>query len=142
MTPLKISLTVIVANLLTNLVLVHVLAQGGLALGTSIAATLNAVLLGVALRRRLEGLEGRRILATARRALIGVVPMAVVVYASVFTLTGGTLRSGLRELVALLVAVVLGGVTYVGVELLLRSEELSVVLSVIRRDRAGVEGRG
>jgi hypothetical protein len=68
--------------------------------------------------------------------------MALVVYASVFILTGGELRGGLRELAALLVAVVLGGVTYIGVELLLRSQELSVVLSVIRRDRVSVEGRG
>lgn len=141
-TPLKISLTVIVANLLTNIVLVHLLAQGGLALGTSIAATLNAVLLGVTLRRRLGGLDGRQILATGRRALVGVVPMAAVVYGSVLLLTGGTLRSGLRELAALLLAVVLGAATYLAVELLLRSEELSVVLSVIRRDRASVEGRG
>ncbi|MDQ6711506.1 MAG: polysaccharide biosynthesis C-terminal domain-containing protein, partial [Candidatus Dormibacteraeota bacterium] len=138
MTPLKISLTVIVVNLGTNVILVHLLAQGGLALGTSIAATLNAILLGVALRRRLGGLEGAQILATARRALIGVVPMGAVVYLAVLVLVGSSLHNGIRQVAALGVAVVLGAITYVGVERLLRSEELSVVLSVIRRDRSRI----
>jgi len=142
MTPLKISLAVIVANLLTNVILVHVLAQGGLALGTSIAATLNAVLLGTALRGRLKGLEGRQILETGRRAVIGVVPMALVVYLTVSLLTGGSVHNGIRQLVALVAAVILGAITYIGVERLLHSEELAVVMSVIRRDRARVEGHG
>ena len=138
MTPLRISLVVIGVNLATNIVLVHLLAQGGLALGTSIAATLNAILLGRALRGRLGGLEGRQILNTARRALIGVVPMAVVVAGVAYVITGGSMQGGLRPLVAVLAAIAIAIVTYFGVELLLRSEETGVLLSVIRRDRSGV----
>src|SRR5256884_8882584 len=76
---LRHSTAVVSVHLATNIVLVHLLAQGGLALGTSIAATLNAVLLGRALRGRLGGLEGRQLVDTARRAVVGVIPMAVVV---------------------------------------------------------------
>jgi putative peptidoglycan lipid II flippase len=137
-TPLRISLVVIGVNLATNIVLVHLLAQGGLALGTSIAATLNAILLGRALRGRLGGLEGRQILHTARRAVVGVVPMAAVVAGVAYVITGGSLQGGLRPLVATLAAVALAAVTYVGVELLLRSEEVGVLLSVVRRDRSRV----
>src|SRR5437868_6780312 len=90
MTPLRISLVVIAVNLMTNVVLVRLLQQGGLALGTSIAATLNAVLLARALRGRLQGLEGRALLRTAGRALIGVVPMALAVALTVYGIT----RSG------------------------------------------------
>ena len=137
-TPLKISLAVIAVNLGTNVILVHLLEQRGLALGTSIAATLNAILLAIMLRRRLGGLEGSQILATARRAVIGVVPMALVIFVTVRFLTGGSDHNGPREVAALLAAVLLGGLTYIAVERLLRSEELSVVLSVIRRDRSRV----
>src|SRR6266851_3262640 len=137
-TPLRISLVVIGVNLATNIVLVHLLAQGGLALGTSIAATLNAILLGRALRGRLGGLEGRQILRTARRAIVGVVPMAAIVAGVAFVITGGSLQGGLRPLVAVLVAVALAALSYVGVEILLRSEEVGLVLSVIRRDRSRV----
>src|SRR5258708_1914366 len=138
MTPLRISLVVIGVNLATNIALVHLLAQVGLALGTSIAATLNAILLGRALRGRLGGLEGRQILRTARRAVVGVVPMAAIVAGVAFVITGGSLQGGRRPLVAGLVAAALPALSYLGVEVLLRSEEVGLVRSVIRRDRSRV----
>jgi putative peptidoglycan lipid II flippase len=138
MTPLKISLAVIAVNLGTNVVLVHLLAQGGLALGTSIAATLNAVLLARALRRRLKGLEGHAILQTARRAVIGVIPMGLVAAGVAYAITGGSLQGGLRPLVATLAAIALAGAVYLLVQLALRSEEIGVVLSVARREQPRV----
>ncbi|HVH65492.1 MAG TPA: lipid II flippase MurJ, partial [Candidatus Acidoferrum sp.] len=138
MTPLKISLVVIGVNLLTNVILVRLLAQGGLALGTSIAATLNAVLLARALRSHLHGLNGSAILATVRRALIGVIPMAVVTAVAVNAITRGSYQGGVRPLIAVLVAVGLGAGTYLAIQLALRSEEVGVIFSVIKRDRARV----
>ena len=137
-TPLRISLVVIGVNLGTNVVLVHLLAQGGLALGTSIAATLNAILLGAALRGRLGGLEGPAIVRTVRRALIGVIPMALVVAGIVYGVTGGSPLGGWRPLLATLAAVALGAGTYLLIQLALRSEEVGVALSVVRRDRSRV----
>src|SRR5437868_3210401 len=134
-TPLRISLIVIGVNLATNVVLVHLLAQGGLALGTSIAATLNAILLGRALRGRLGGLEGRAILQTVRRSLIGVIPMALVVAGVIFLVTGGSVQGGFRPLAATLVAVALGASTYLAIQLALKSEEVRVLLSVLRREQ-------
>src|SRR5437868_12341706 len=134
-TPLRISLVVIGVNLATNIVLVHLLAQGGLALGTSIAATLNAILLGRALRGRLGGLEGRQLLDTARRAVVGVLPMAVVVAGVIFLVTGGSVQGGFRPLAATLVAVALGASTYLAIQLALKSEEVRVLLSVLRREQ-------
>src|SRR5713226_8381290 len=71
-TPLRISLVVIGVNLATNVILVrNPLQQGVRALGTSLAASLNAVLLRWLLRRRLTGMDGKSIVATAERALLG-----------------------------------------------------------------------
>src|SRR6202165_1394572 len=137
-TPLRISLVVIGVNLATNIVLVHLLAQGGLALGNSIAAPLNVILLGGALRGAVGGREGPQILHTARRAVVGVVPMAVVVAGVPYVIAGGSVQGGLRPLVATLVAVAIAVPPYFGVEILLRSEEVGVLLSVIRRDRSRV----
>ncbi len=138
MTPLKISLVVIAVNLATNVVLVRLLQQGGLALGTSIAATLNAVLLGRALRGRLGGLEGRAILRTAGRALAGVVPMALIVALTINQITHFSVQGGWRQLGAVLAAVVAGALTYLLVQRALNSEELGVALSVVRRERSRV----
>jgi putative peptidoglycan lipid II flippase len=138
MTPLRISLVVIAVNLATNVFLVRLLQQGGLALGTSIAATLNAVLLARMLRGRLGGLEGAAILRTVRRAFVGVVPMALVVTLTIYGITRFSASGGLRQLGAVLAAVAAGAVSYLLVQLLLRSEELRVVLSVIKRDQSRV----
>lgn len=66
-TPVVVSVVSVVANLALNLWLVRVLSYQGLALGTAIAAVLNAVLLLVFLRRRLDGLNTRRIADSAAR---------------------------------------------------------------------------
>lgn len=135
MTPLKISLVVIAVNLGTNVILVRLLQQGGLALGTSIAATLNAVLLGRFLRGRLRGLEGRALVRTFSRAFIGVVPMAAVVALTINGTTGFSPRAGgFGQLWGVLGAVATGALTYLIVQLILRSEEVGVVLSALRRN--------
>jgi len=70
--------------------------------------------------------------------VIAIVPMAAIAAGVAFLITGGSLQGGLRPLVAVLVAVALAAVSYLGFEMLLRSEEVGLVLSVIRRDRSRV----
>jgi putative peptidoglycan lipid II flippase len=60
-TPVTVSVLSVIANIGMSLALVRVLGFRGLALSTAIAAVLNAVVLLWLLRRRLGGLEGRRI---------------------------------------------------------------------------------
>jgi len=64
--------------------------------------------------------------------------MAAIVAGVAFVITGGSLQGGLRPLFAVLVAVALAALSYLGVQVLLRSEEVGLVLSVIRRDRSRV----
>jgi putative peptidoglycan lipid II flippase len=59
--PVAISVITVLANAALNYGLVHVMGYRGLALGTSIAALLNASLLLMMLSRRLGGIEGRAI---------------------------------------------------------------------------------
>jgi putative peptidoglycan lipid II flippase len=61
-TPVLVSVASVAANLGMNLVLVRVMGFRGLALGTAIAAVLNAGLLLWLLGRRLDGLDGWRVL--------------------------------------------------------------------------------
>src|SRR2546426_974125 len=109
-----------------------------------VPASVGIAILGVPItaalleRGQFGGLEGRAILRTVRRALIGVVPMAVVTAGVVYGITGGSLQGGLRPLIATLAAVALAAATYLAIQLALRSEEVGVALSVIRRDRSRV----
>ena len=61
-TPVRVSVMTVVANVALNIALVRMMGYRGLALGTSLAALLNAGTLLVLLHRRLGGLEERRVL--------------------------------------------------------------------------------
>ena len=60
-TPVKVSMASVLINAVLNIALVRVMGYRGLALGTSVAALINAVTLIILLRRRLDGLEERRV---------------------------------------------------------------------------------
>lgn len=63
-TPVMVSVVSMILNVLINISLVRVIGYRGLALGTALAAVLNASVLLLLLRRRLGGLDGMRV-ATA-----------------------------------------------------------------------------
>jgi len=78
--PVTISFITVLANAALNLALVHAMGYRGLALGTSMAALLNASLLLIMLSRRLEGIEGRAIAnALARIAVAAAIMGAATV---------------------------------------------------------------
>ncbi len=68
-TPVLVSVSSIVMNLVLNLTLVRILSFQGLALGTAIAALFNSGLLVYLLSRRIHGLEGRRIAVASAKIL-------------------------------------------------------------------------
>jgi len=76
-TPVKVSVMTVLVNAALNIALARTMGYRGLALGTSIAALLNGGTLLLLLRRRLHGLEDRRVLAVFAKiatasALMGV----------------------------------------------------------------------
>ena len=73
--PVTVSFITVLANAALNFGLVRVMGYRGLALGTSIAALLNAGLLLMMLRRRLGGIEGGAIINALLRIGIAAVLM-------------------------------------------------------------------
>ena len=100
--------------------------HGGLALANTLATTLEMVLLLWLMRRRLDGLQGRRILASVGGAFAASVVMAAALYfwivgttgASVWLIGGG--------------GVLLGGVLYAAAILALRVPEGRALLGYVR----------
>jgi putative peptidoglycan lipid II flippase len=78
-TPVKVSVATVAVNAALNIVLVRFIGYRGLALGTSVAALFNAALLMFLLRRRLSGLDGRRVVSSFVRILIASIVMALAV---------------------------------------------------------------
>jgi putative peptidoglycan lipid II flippase len=81
-TPVLVSIGSVAANLVLNLMLVRVMGFRGLALGTAIAAVLNAVVLLALLHRRLDGLDGRRLADSTLRILAASAIMGAAVWYS------------------------------------------------------------
>ncbi len=76
-TPVIISVLTVLTNLVLNITLVRVLGFRGLALGTAVAAIFNAGALLWLLRRRLDGLDDRRLAASFVKILAASVAMGV-----------------------------------------------------------------
>jgi putative peptidoglycan lipid II flippase len=75
--PAIVSAAVIVVNVVASVALVRAIGFQGLALGTSMAAIVNAAVLLWMLRRRLGGIQGGRLLATLIRVTLSAALMAV-----------------------------------------------------------------
>jgi putative peptidoglycan lipid II flippase len=69
--PVTISFVTIGINIALNLLLMHPLRHGGLALATSIASVLNFVLLFEVLRRKIGPMGGRVLAVSAGKILLG-----------------------------------------------------------------------
>jgi putative peptidoglycan lipid II flippase len=81
-TPVTISVLSVLANLGINLALVRVMGYRGLALGTALAAMFNAGALLWLLRRRLGGLEGRRIAIALAKIVVASAAMGLAAHAT------------------------------------------------------------
>ncbi len=85
-TPVVVSVASVVVNLALNLLLIRVLGFRGLALGTAASALFNGLALLWLLRRRLGGLDGRRVGVAFAKVLIASVIMAAAAWGTAHAL--------------------------------------------------------
>jgi putative peptidoglycan lipid II flippase len=81
-TPVFVSIVTVLVNAGLNIGLVRVMGYRGLALGTSIAALFNAIVLLLLLRRRLDGIDGRRVADAVLRIVLASALMAAAAMAA------------------------------------------------------------
>jgi putative peptidoglycan lipid II flippase len=82
-TPVTVSVLSVLTNLGLNLVLVRIIGYRGLALGTALAALFNAAALLWLLRRRLQGIDGRRVAISFVKIAIASAAMGIAAHLSV-----------------------------------------------------------
>jgi putative peptidoglycan lipid II flippase len=80
--PVAASVASVVANIVLNVMLVREMGYAGLALGTSLAAALNAALQFGLLRQHLGGLDGRRIATSLAKVVAASLVMAGAAWAT------------------------------------------------------------
>ena len=132
-TPVSVGVIAMAINILLSFGLASLfervgwLPLGGLALANSLATALESVALLIILRRRLQGLEGRRILQAAGVGLLGSALMGAMVW--------GWLRwtTAFHPVIALAGGLVLGLVAYAVVVWLAKVPEVFALVSRLKR---------
>ena len=137
-TPTIVSILSVALNVVLNLILVRTMGFRGLALGTSIAALVNALVLLALLRLRLGGLEVGRILQTGAKVTVASVAMGFSVHATHGWLVGVVAGTALvSRLVQVFGSIGIGLVVLALGARLLRIAEWDRVRELLLRRRAG-----
>lgn len=134
LTPVVLGTVVTAIFVPLNYVLMRLMGAGGLALATSVAATIHLVLLTVCLRRRLNGLEGRRVFRSLAKVCAATAAMGaacVGVSAGAGRLMDVQTKHG--SALEVLAAMVAASAVYVVLLKLFRTEELEYVWNAIGR---------
>lgn len=142
-TPVLVSVASVVTNAALNIALVRVMGYVGLGAGTAIASLLNAGLLLWLLRRRLDGIEGRRLASAVARMALASLGMAACAWASHRWLTSvwpGTAM--IAQLVQVGAAIGVALVVLVGLSRVLRIDEFDEAFGRLVRRLRGAAGGG
>jgi putative peptidoglycan lipid II flippase len=132
-TPVKMAGISILANVILGVVLMKPLDHSGLALATSLSSILNLGLLVRALQNKLGSLGWRSISRSFGRTLVSSLSMGVAVWAvglKIIPAQNPTLTGLLGGVAG---CVIIGICTYAGASYILKSPELDVVLTEVRK---------
>lgn len=124
-TPMFVALGWLVVNVGLAYGLVQSLGVGGLALASTVAFTLQSTVLLILNHRRLGGLLGRELAVSAGRILLAAAGMALVVWGVGLVVDGRFLH--------LILGTLAGGISYLGLILLLGGREIPDLLRLLRR---------
>ena len=132
-TPVKVSLCDVAVHLTASLLLIGPLSHGGLALGTSIGATVNMILVYLLLRRRVRTLPERRLFATLAKIILASAVMGTGVYLFQVEL-GQLLDLNLlsNQIIEVMCSILLGVIIFVMMVLPMKLEEVDYVKNLVR----------
>ncbi|MBK8046421.1 MAG: murein biosynthesis integral membrane protein MurJ [Anaerolineales bacterium] len=134
--PVVVGIGAMGLNIVLSLALVGALSFGGLALANTVATTLEMVILLWLLSRRLHGIEGKQIALTFLRSVVAAGAMAVALWIWVAWTKAVTPPALDVDWVAAVGGVLIALAIYGLASWLLRSEELRLVIGMVRRRTA------
>jgi putative peptidoglycan lipid II flippase len=140
--PVKAAVLALVCNILLGLVLMYPLGHAGLALANSLSAVLNFLLLTVFLARKIGAIGWISLWESLGKVLPASLVMGATVYGLSLLGRWGTTTSAARNGMILGISVLVGMGVFLGISLLLKTEEALFLWSLIRkRIRGGSGGR-
>lgn len=130
-TPLKATWISVFANLFLSLILMRFLQFKGLALATSLSALLNLILLLMGLRKKLERIDGWRILITSTKIFMTSLLMGIGVYLFVrwfeMSFFGGISPSFVLQTTEIIFSLLIASSIFLLFSFWLRIEEVKII---------------
>lgn len=128
-TPMINGAITMVMNIILNLILVKYLQLAGLALATSISATLCVILLFKSLKSKIGYYGQDKIIKVTVKSITSATFMGIITY-FLYTLLSNKLHS---ELISLSLSILSGAMIYGVIIVLLKVEEVSIVIDIIKK---------
>ncbi|NIO03152.1 MAG: murein biosynthesis integral membrane protein MurJ [Proteobacteria bacterium] len=135
--PVKASILALIGNAVFGIVLMGPLKHSGLALANSLAATLNFVFLILLMAKKVGSLDWWKTLRSVVKALGASMPTGLIVFRLSRLGEWGEAGSSIKDLAVLMICILAGFGTYVGVSLIVRSEEALFLISTLKRRVGG-----
>jgi putative peptidoglycan lipid II flippase len=130
LTPMYVTLLMVVLNIFFNWLLIKPMAHGGIALGTALSINIGAIILVYLLWRKIGALGGKRLLATFWKCGVSALIMGIMLILGIRFLHGSGF---LRQAVELGILISAGALVYFVLIYCLRVEELRTGLGFVRR---------
>ncbi|MFR3499774.1 MAG: murein biosynthesis integral membrane protein MurJ, partial [Paraclostridium bifermentans] len=135
-TPVKNAMVAVVIDIVFSILLVRVMGIGGLALSTSIATTVGALLLIISLRRKVGKLGIKSSLITGLKSIVASIIMGIIckeLYTLIMFLGGNyTHETKKLVLVALIITSSVGAIVYLILSLLFNIKEVRDIVSQVK----------
>jgi putative peptidoglycan lipid II flippase len=132
-TPLVIIAIVIPLQIALNIVLVNTIGEKGLPVGAAISLTVGVLLQYLTLRRKMNSLGTASILFSMAKHVLATAPTAVTIYELHKWVQGLNMNLYAGVLIDIVATFVLGAAIYLGVSLLLRTQEMGLFIALTKR---------
>ena len=130
-TPMVNGMIAVVVNLVFNLILIKPMGHSGLALATSISATVTTIMLFISLRKKIGPIGLTSYLICFVKTLAASLIMGIVVFLIYYKLGGLLPAIKPVQIIVLLASVAIGALVYFGLCIVFRVKELGIILRKI-----------
>lgn len=131
-TPVTIAAIAVTANIVFSVLLMQPLGHGGLALAHALASGMHFVLLFFLFQKRLVTIDGRRIIVSLLRILLASAIMGIAAWGILDGAFWKTEGHTFQKILYLSGTIAFCGVLYLGISLLLKSEEMTSLIIMVR----------
>jgi putative peptidoglycan lipid II flippase len=125
-TPMRNGILCVVINIVASILLVKIMGLSGIIMGTVVAIILTTIRLIIALKRDIGEIGIYSIIPSAKKITVALLATGLVL------ISLNVIMNAMSSLVRLLIATIFGFTAYITILILLRSNEMLVVISIIK----------